>query len=168
MTNQNLLTAHLVPSLNLPLATIMNNNDNISNDPILDWILQNDTNEDANKPMSNELLGFLLSQNVNTTNFVPQQQTEPQSQALHQQQQQQLPLPPPATKIHHASANNSSPSEEDDDPTDAQLKMMPSKERRQLRNKISARNFRNRRKGKNYNLINNPSTKSCTKSLIFI
>ncbi|CAO3643765.1 unnamed protein product [Mucor hiemalis] len=42
--------------------------------------------------------------------------------------------------------NTSSPSEEEEEPTDAQLKMMPSKERRQLRNKISARNFRNRRK----------------------
>lgn len=31
---------------------------------------------------------------------------------------------------------------------DSQLKAMTSKERRQLRNKISARNFRNRRKGK--------------------
>jgi hypothetical protein len=31
--------------------------------------------------------------------------------------------------------------------TDAQLKTMTSKERRQIRNKISARNFRNRRKG---------------------
>jgi hypothetical protein len=32
---------------------------------------------------------------------------------------------------------------------ESQLKAMTSKERRQLRNKISARNFRNRRKGKN-------------------
>jgi hypothetical protein len=32
--------------------------------------------------------------------------------------------------------------------SDSQLKVMTSKERRQLRNKISARNFRNRRKGK--------------------
>jgi hypothetical protein len=31
--------------------------------------------------------------------------------------------------------------------SDSQLKSMSSKERRQLRNKISARNFRNRRKG---------------------
>ncbi|KAI8076556.1 uncharacterized protein B0P05DRAFT_572229 [Gilbertella persicaria] len=43
----------------------------------------------------------------------------------------------------------SSPSEEDDEEeelTDAQLKLLPSKERRALRNKISARKFRNRRK----------------------
>lgn len=33
---------------------------------------------------------------------------------------------------------------------ESQLKAMTSKERRQLRNKISARNFRNRRKGKFY------------------
>ncbi|KAI8093529.1 uncharacterized protein BX664DRAFT_109421 [Halteromyces radiatus] len=38
--------------------------------------------------------------------------------------------------------------EDEENYTEAQLKMMTSKERRQLRNKISARNFRNRRKGK--------------------
>jgi hypothetical protein len=32
-------------------------------------------------------------------------------------------------------------------PTESQLKLMTSKERRQLRNKLSARNFRVRRKG---------------------
>lgn len=36
---------------------------------------------------------------------------------------------------------------------ESQLKAMTSKERRQLRNKISARNFRNRRKGKLENQI---------------
>jgi hypothetical protein len=35
-----------------------------------------------------------------------------------------------------------------DNLSESQLKLMTSKERRQLRNKISARNFRNRRKGK--------------------
>ena len=40
-------------------------------------------------------------------------------------------------------------SDDDDDYlSESQLKMMTSKERRQLRNKISARKFRNRRKGK--------------------
>jgi hypothetical protein len=45
--------------------------------------------------------------------------------------------------------HNHSTASEDDELTDAQLKLLPSKERRQIRNKISARNFRNRRKGKN-------------------
>lgn len=112
----------------------MNNNDNIKNDPILDWILQADTTEEINKPLSTELLSFLLSQNQNNThNNIP------------------VSLPPPQPQASPENSNNtnltSSPSEEEYEPTDAQLKMMPSKERRQLRNKISARNFRNRRKG---------------------
>lgn len=67
--------------------------------------------------------------------------TQQQSQ---QQQQQQQQVSPETTAASHLT---SSPSEEDEEPTHEQLKMMPSKERRQLRNKISARNFRNRRKG---------------------
>jgi hypothetical protein len=38
--------------------------------------------------------------------------------------------------------------EDDEHYTTDQFKMMTSKERRQIRNKLSARNFRNRRKGK--------------------
>lgn len=102
----------------------------MNNDPILDWILQTDTTEDTSKPISTELLSFLLSQNGNSNLIISQPQ------------QQQVS--PENTNSAHLT---SSPSEEDDEPTDAQLKMMPSKERRQLRNKISARNFRNRRKG---------------------
>lgn len=50
---------------------------------------------------------------------------------------------------HTVKPTNSGRLSDDDEEhyTDAQLKMMTSKERRQLRNKISARNFRNRRKG---------------------
>ncbi|KAI8054752.1 hypothetical protein BDF21DRAFT_497896 [Thamnidium elegans] len=107
----------------------MNNNDNSSNDPILDWILKPETAEETNRPISPELLSYLLTQDVNTSLVTPQ--------ALPQQTSPEIT----------SSANlTSSPSEEDDEPTDAQLKLMPSKERRQLRNKISARNFRNRRK----------------------
>ena len=83
-------------------------------------------------------MSYLLTQDVNTSLVTPQAQAQPQQTS------------PEIT----SSANlTSSPSEEDEEPTDAQLKLMPSKERRQLRNKISARNFRNRRKGKWY--INN-------------
>lgn len=114
----------------------MNNNDNTNNDPVLDWILQGNLTEDGAKPMSTELLNLLLTQNLNvelpTTTCIP----EP---ALQRQKQPEV--------TSSCNMNTSSPSEEDDEPTDAQLKMMPSKERRQLRNKISARNFRNRRKG---------------------
>ena len=51
--------------------------------------------------------------------------------------------------------------------TDSQLKKMTSKERRQLRNKISARNFRQRRKGivKLSNQPPPPPFSSCVKSL---
>lgn len=108
------------------------NNNNANNDPILDWILQGNLAEDTNKPMSTELLNFLLTQNVN----VPVTTVQPQ---------QQEKVSPEMTN--NSMMNTSSPSEEEEEPTDAQLKMMPSKERRQLRNKISARNFRNRRKG---------------------
>jgi hypothetical protein len=45
---------------------------------------------------------------------------------------------PPTTGTSHS---------EEEEPTEEQLKLLPSKERRQIRNKISARNFRNRRKG---------------------
>jgi hypothetical protein len=115
----------------------MNNNDNTNNDPILDWILQNDTTEDSNKPISTELLNFLLTRNVNTANLVTvQPQPQPQLQQVSSEMSNR-----------NSNMNTSSPSEEDDEPTDAQLKLMPTKERRQLRNKISARNFRNRRKG---------------------
>lgn len=107
------------------------NNNNANNDPILDWILQGNLAEDTNKPMSTELLNFLLTQNVN----VPVTTVQPQ---------QQEKVSPEMTN--NSMMNTSSPSEEEEEPTDAQLKMMPSKERRQLRNKISARNFRNRRK----------------------
>ncbi|KAG2197009.1 hypothetical protein INT47_006956 [Mucor saturninus] len=112
----------------------MNNNDNTHSDPILDWILQPDTNEDTSKPISTELLSFLMTQNGNLD--LTQQQSQ-------QQQQQQQQVSPETTAASHLT---SSPSEEDEEPTHEQLKMMPSKERRQLRNKISARNFRNRRK----------------------
>lgn len=121
----------------------MNNNDNCSNDPILDWILKPDTTEETNKSISPELLSYLLAQNVNTDLVTPQSQPQLQQSQQQPQQQQQKSSPEIACSSHLTS----SPSEEDDEPTDAQLKLMPSKERRQLRNKISARNFRNRRKG---------------------
>lgn len=113
----------------------MNNNDNANNDPILDWILQGNLVEGSNKPMSNELINLLLTQNVN----VPVPNIELQHQPLQEKVSPEL--------ANSSMMNTSSPSEEEEEPTDAQLKMMPSKERRQLRNKISARNFRNRRKG---------------------
>ncbi|KAL0082450.1 basic-leucine zipper transcription factor [Phycomyces blakesleeanus] len=56
---------------------------------------------------------------------------------------QYTPLPIKACE--HEAKGSSSPSDEDE-PTPSQWKMMTSKERRQVRNKISARNFRNRRK----------------------
>lgn len=114
----------------------MDNNDNTLSDPILDWILQPDTNEDASELISTDLLSFLMTQKGNPNLANPQPQPEPQPKP------QQQVSPEITTGAHLTS----SPSEEDE-PTDAQLKMMPSKERRQLRNKISARNFRNRRKG---------------------
>jgi hypothetical protein len=118
-------------------------NDNTNNlDPILDYILQNDSQD--NKPISNELLGFLLSDNSNL--FPPPQAPQPILPTT-TTQEVAVPKSPPYKKQRHSSHSTSSPSEEDDEPTDAQLKLMPSKERRQLRNKISARNFRNRRKG---------------------
>lgn len=124
-------------------------------DPILSWILNSDTTDPSEKPVSDELLGYLLHD---------QQQQQQQQQEQQQQQQQHgvssfppilpnsqySPPPPPQQqpKLGKRKNGHSSPSEEDenDDPTEDQLKMMPSKERRQLRNKISARNFRNRRK----------------------
>lgn len=108
-----------------------NNGNNANNDPILDWILQGNLAEGNNKPMSTDLFNLLLTQNVNApvTTIQPHQEK----------------VSPEMTS--NSMMNTSSPSEEDEEPTDAQLKMMPSKERRQLRNKISARNFRNRRKG---------------------
>lgn len=123
----------------------MNNNTN-NLDPILDYILHND-NPDTNKPMSNELLGFLLSDE--NALFSPQPQLHAPQPILHTTaiQKSEVPHSPPHKKESSSHHSNSSPSEEDDEPTDAQLKLMPSKERRQLRNKISARNFRNRRKG---------------------
>ncbi|KAI8327710.1 hypothetical protein BC941DRAFT_446481 [Chlamydoabsidia padenii] len=58
------------------------------------------------------------------------------------------PTPHSQTSTHElkASITHRLSDEDEDHYTDAQLKMMTSKERRQLRNKISARNFRNRRK----------------------
>jgi hypothetical protein len=135
----------------------MNNNTN-DLDPILDFILQND-NKETNKPISNELLGFLLSDDSSL--FPPQQSLQTPQPLLPtitttattttatnaSASTTQEVRSPPYKRQRYSSNSNSSPSEEDDEPTDAQLKMMPSKERRQLRNKISARNFRNRRKG---------------------
>lgn len=130
----------------------MNNNMN-ELDPILSWILNSDTTESNDKPVSDELLGYLLVDNQ-------QQQQQLQQQnaltsfppILPNSQYSPPPLPPQpqqqVSKLGKRKNGHSSPSEEDenDDPTEDQLKMMPSKERRQLRNKISARNFRNRRK----------------------
>lgn len=91
--------------------------------------------------------------------------TPPPVQVLSQQQQQQLPavpvpffpsldtLPVPPEGISAMAptdpnaAHHRRSEDEDDYLSDSQLKMMTSKERRQLRNKISARKFRNRRKG---------------------
>ncbi|KAF1805958.1 Skn-1-like basic-leucine zipper transcription factor [Mucor lusitanicus] len=126
----------------------MNNNDNMNDlDPILSWILNSDTTEPNEKPVSDELLGYLLVDDQHQLQqhalsyppILPNSQCSP-------------PLPPQPqqqpSKLGKRKNGHSSPSEEDenDDPTEDQLKMMPSKERRQLRNKISARNFRNRRK----------------------
>ncbi|KAL9549036.1 hypothetical protein MBANPS3_005400 [Mucor bainieri] len=124
----------------------MNNNIN-DLDPILSWILNSDTTESNEKPVSEELLGYLLAddqqqlQQHALTSFPPILPNSQYSPPLPPQQQQQ-------PKLGKRKNGHSSPSEEDenDDPTEDQLKMMPSKERRQLRNKISARNFRNRRK----------------------
>ncbi|CEP15937.1 hypothetical protein [Parasitella parasitica] len=118
----------------------MNNNNNNNNlDPLLDWILNSDTAAEANQtPVSNELLSYLLSdQKPSNTTFTP---ILPNNSAPSQDQLLQKP--------EKRKNGHSSPSEEDDndDPTEDQLKLLPSKERRQLRNKISARNFRNRRK----------------------
>jgi hypothetical protein len=96
------------------------------------------------------------------------QQPQPQPQQVQQQHYQQQhhyhPSHPNQIYDHHQQyqlyqqqqhlqhnmkpANSGRLSDDDEEHyTDAQLKMMTSKERRQLRNKISARNFRNRRKG---------------------
>lgn len=74
-----------------------------------------------------------------------------------QQQQQQQQRQQQASTTKNKDATTERPSitfgtgrrSEDDDEylSESQLKMMTSKERRQLRNKISARKFRNRRKG---------------------
>jgi hypothetical protein len=58
-------------------------------------------------------------------------------------------------KSAHSSGDDGSDDDMDDDfhHSDPSLKMMTSKEKRQLRNKISARNFRVRRKGKYNHLI---------------
>lgn len=116
----------------------MDNNDNNNNlDPILNWILNSDITETNEKQVSNELLGYLL--NDQETLNSPFSAILPKNNTQNEHPQRQLGK----RKNEH-----SSPSEEDDidDPTEAQLQQLPSKERRKLRNKISARNFRNRRK----------------------
>lgn len=142
----------------------MNNNNNKTKDErILDWILDSDNNERNCKQLSSDLIDYLFDQNVNTPSFIqqPQQQQlqlpQVQSQPGPSTTQQGLPQnskPADQGTSRNRSNANSSPSDEDEDPTEAQLKMMPSKERRQLRNKISARNFRNRRKGKQIKQFN--------------
>ncbi|KAK4513071.1 Sulfate permease 2 [Mucor velutinosus] len=126
----------------------MNNNNMNDLDPILSWILNSDTTDSNEKPVSDELLGYLLvdeqhqQQQNALTSFPPILPNSQYSPPLPPQPQ------PQESKLGKRKNGHSSPSEEDenDDPTEDQLKMMPSKERRQLRNKISARNFRNRRK----------------------
>ncbi|KAG2216005.1 hypothetical protein INT46_007065 [Mucor plumbeus] len=115
----------------------MDNNGNNNLDPILNWILNSDTTETNEKQVSNELLGYLLNdQETSNSPFSP---ILPKDNTQNEDSQHQLGK---------RKNENSSPSEEDDidDPTEAQLQQLPAKERRKLRNKISARNFRNRRK----------------------
>ncbi|KAI8986047.1 hypothetical protein BDB01DRAFT_849874 [Pilobolus umbonatus] len=112
------------------------NNNNILNEPVLDWMT--DTNGDING-INNELLSYLLDGSTNNAddqpiNFYSLQQFTPQTEIKNSR--------PARKSIQH----NSSHSEEDEEALDEQMKSLPSKERRQLRNKISARNFRNRRK----------------------
>ncbi|KAI9474191.1 MAG: hypothetical protein EXX96DRAFT_330475 [Benjaminiella poitrasii] len=101
----------------------MNNTNSVNDNSVIDWILHNDQpseNNCTNEPASNdEQLIYSLLFDDTVTN---------------------MPSPP--------KQQVSSPSEEEDilELTEAQLKQLPSKQRRQLRNKISARNFRNRRK----------------------
>ncbi|CAO3630191.1 unnamed protein product [Mucor fragilis] len=136
----------------------MNNNMN-DLDPILSWILNSDTTESEEKPISDELLGYLLldgpqqqQQQNAISSFPPILPTTTTTTTTNNNSQYSPPLPlqpqQQLSKLGKRKNGHSSPSEEDenDDPTEDQLKMMPSKERRQLRNKISARNFRNRRK----------------------
>lgn len=95
----------------------MNNNNN-NLDQILDWVLQDNNNNG-------------LDPNLFTT--VPVNNNNTQQVATNKNISSN-------SSIHNSTS-------EDDELTDAQLKLLPSKERRQIRNKISARNFRNRRKG---------------------
>ncbi|GAN05650.1 hypothetical protein MAM1_0097d05122 [Mucor ambiguus] len=125
----------------------MNNNIN-DLDPILSWILNSDTTESNEKPVSDALLGCLFGDDQQKVQHNALSSFPP----ILPNGQYSPPLPPQPEQQQAALGKrkngHSSPSEEDenDDPTEDQLKMMPSKERRQLRNKISARNFRNRRK----------------------
>ncbi|KAF7725044.1 hypothetical protein EC973_000451 [Apophysomyces ossiformis] len=114
----------------------MNNSDS------LDWLLQNELNQcdqsaaisinGALPPLDDDLIQLLLGDN-NTpcpvSNIDPVNSTSPPSLS-------------PTTEMPFDAPSHSN----EQTISETELKLMTSKERRQLRNKISARNFRNRRK----------------------
>ncbi|KAI8987587.1 hypothetical protein BDF20DRAFT_985026 [Mycotypha africana] len=128
-------------------SRILSNNSYIaSNSSILS--LPNSTDIAA---LPNDLFDFLFEDNYtnsvsNATFTLPTSSYVPIAPAIQENQtqfnrQQRQPVQTLTHKQHF------SPSEDDEEGLDEQsLKQLPVKERRQIRNKISARNFRNRRK----------------------
>lgn len=133
-------------------------------DPIIDWILHND---DCTINPSLELQVHENIPSMNDTNLfdimfndgssallesdVPQpsltettsgEMTQAPAKSDANKEKQRPNMMPTAGRLDFRVSKST-----DDYPTESQLKKMTSKERRQLRNKISARNFRNRRKG---------------------
>ncbi|KAI7872099.1 hypothetical protein BDF14DRAFT_1756370 [Spinellus fusiger] len=134
-----------MPLIDNDCQNIMTTPDNLIDSQLLDYII-GEPNKHYTAPeividaCENKEIIFHYNGNMPANNNADFHSPKPPAQSSSKARQRKV------SRSDESSTAKGSVNSDDDEPTEMQWKSMSSSERRQIRNKISARNFRNRRK----------------------